>query len=177
MILGKVDTKGTPVWLKRNLKGPVLFYLKYTHLFLIKLRNTILDCHLDSTGLNFLPDSTFWTAPKMIHNTLKSPQLSDHNHRRTNSAAQRKLWRYSGCRGGNQVESHRRSVCVLAADLNAGDGGGRGAGGEGVIHTIHGLCHLCIGCRLPQVCLLGENKRRQQKEGKMRYEEGPRSGC
>lgn len=20
------------------------------------------------------------------------------------------------------------------------------------MHTIHGLCHLCIGCRLPQVC-------------------------
>lgn len=52
------------------------------------------------------------------------------------------------------MESHRRSVCVLAADLNGGDGGvGRGGGGGGVVHTIHGLCHLCIGCRLPQVCL------------------------
>lgn len=119
------------------------------------------------------PDFTFWTAGKMIHNTLKSPQLSDHNHRRTNSAAQRKLWRYSGCRGGNQVESHRRSVCVLAADLNAGDGGGRG--GEGVMHTIHGLCHLCIGCRLPQVCLLGGIKQKTKRR-KMWYEEGQRSG-
>ncbi|MED6234954.1 hypothetical protein ATANTOWER_009792 [Ataeniobius toweri] len=88
----------------------------------------------------------------MIHNTLKSTQASETSHRRTNSAAQRKLWRYSGCRGGNQVESHRRSVCVLTADLNGGEGGGRGGGG--VMHTIHGLCHLCIGCRLPQVSIL-----------------------
>lgn len=58
------------------------------------------------------------------------------------------------------MESHRRSVCVLAADLNAGDGGG-GGGGGGVMHTIHGLCHLCIGCRLPQVCLCY----REQGEG------------
>ncbi|KAM4720148.1 regulator of G-protein signaling 3a isoform 2-T3 [Anableps anableps] len=88
----------------------------------------------------------------MIHNTLKSTQPSETSHRRTNSAAQRKLWRYSGCRGGNQVENHRRSVCVLTADLNGGEGGGRG--GSGVMHTIHGLCHLCIGCRLPQVTIL-----------------------
>ncbi|XP_040914641.1 regulator of G-protein signaling 3a isoform X1 [Toxotes jaculatrix] len=88
----------------------------------------------------------------MIHNTLKSTQPSEHSPRSTHSAAQRKLWRYSGCRGAGQVESHRRSVCVLAADLNAGEGG-RGGGG-GVMHTIHGLCHLCIGCRLPQVTIL-----------------------
>ncbi|XP_015247938.1 PREDICTED: regulator of G-protein signaling 3 isoform X1 [Cyprinodon variegatus] len=88
----------------------------------------------------------------MIHNTLKSTQPSETSHRRTNSAAQRKLWRYSGCRGGTQVETHRRSVCVLTADLNGGEGGGRGGGG--VMHTIHGLCHLCIGCRLPQVTIL-----------------------
>lgn len=69
------------------------------------------------------------------------------------------------------MESHRRSVCVLAADLNAGEGGGREGGG--VMHTIHGLCHLCIGCRLPQVCLFGK---RRQKEGEM-YESRPRSGC
>ncbi|XP_068609281.1 regulator of G-protein signaling 3a [Brachionichthys hirsutus] len=87
----------------------------------------------------------------MIHNTLKSTQQSEHSPRRsTPSAAQRKLWRYSGCRGARQGESHRRSVCVLAADLNSGGGGG----GGGVIHTIHGLCHLCIGCRLPQVTIL-----------------------
>ena len=102
---------------------------------------------------------TFWTlrdwatvAGEMIHNTLKSTQPSEHSPRSTHSAAQRKLWRYSGCRRAGQVESHRRSVCVLAADLNAGGGGG-GGGGGGVMHTIHGLCHLCIGCRLPQVCL------------------------
>lgn len=88
----------------------------------------------------------------MIHNTLKTPQPSETSHRRTNSAAQRKLWRYSGCRGSNQEESHRRSVCVLTADLNGEEGGGRG--GSGVMHTIHGLCHLCIGCRLPQVTIL-----------------------
>ncbi|KAM6902177.1 regulator of G-protein signaling 3a isoform 2-T2 [Xenentodon cancila] len=91
----------------------------------------------------------------MIHNTLKSTHPSEHSPRRTNSAAQRKLWRYSGCRGASQVESHRRSVCVLAADLNAGEGAGReGGGGGGVIHTIHGLCHICIGCKLPQVTIL-----------------------
>nr|XP_054600358.1 regulator of G-protein signaling 3a isoform X1 [Nothobranchius furzeri] len=90
----------------------------------------------------------------MIHNTLKCPQSPERNHRRTNSAAQRKLWRYSGYGGASQVESHRRSVCVLAADLNAGEGGGREGGGGGVMHTIHGLCHLCIGCRLPQVTIL-----------------------
>lgn len=101
------------------------------------------------------PNLTFWTlwdsaaiTVKMIHNTLKSTQPSEHSPR-TTSAAQRKLWRYSRCRGASQVESHRHSVCVLAADLNAGGGGG----GGGVMHTIHGLCHLCIGCRLPQVCL------------------------
>ncbi|XP_033502179.1 regulator of G-protein signaling 3a isoform X2 [Epinephelus lanceolatus] len=96
----------------------------------------------------------------MIHNTLKSTQPSEHSPRSTHSAAQRKLWRYSGCRGAGQVESHRRSVCVLAADLNTGErggggrGGGGGGGGGGVMHTIHGLCHLCIGCRLPQVTIL-----------------------
>ncbi|KAG7237330.1 hypothetical protein INR49_032453 [Caranx melampygus] len=91
---------------------------------------------------------------EMIHNTLKSTQPPEHSPRSTHSAAQRKLWRYSGCRGAaGQVENQRRSVCVLAADLNAGEGGGRGGGG-GVMHTIHGLCHLCIRCRLPQVTIL-----------------------
>ncbi|XP_044189550.1 regulator of G-protein signaling 3a isoform X2 [Thunnus albacares] len=96
----------------------------------------------------------------MIHNTLKSTQPSEHSPRSTHSAAQRRLWRYSGCRGAGQVENQRRSVCVLAADLNTGDGGERGGGGGGreggggVMHTIHGLCHLCIGCRLPQVTIL-----------------------
>lgn len=71
------------------------------------------------------------------------------------------------------MESHRRSVCVLAADLNAGEGGGRGEGG-GVVHTIHGLCHLCIGCRLPQVCLFGKIR---QKEGEILCESRLRSGC
>ncbi|XP_061703508.1 regulator of G-protein signaling 3a isoform X3 [Syngnathoides biaculeatus] len=71
---------------------------------------------------------------------------------RTPSAAQRRLWRYSGCRGIRRPETQRRSVCVLSADLN-GTTGGRGGGG-GVMHTIHGLCHLCIGCRLPQVTIL-----------------------
>lgn len=85
---------------------------------------------------------------EMIHNTLKAAQPSEHSPRSTHSAAQRRLWRYSGCRRAGQVEDHRRSVCVLAADLNAGE---RPRGG-GVMHTIHGLCHLCIGCRLPQVC-------------------------
>lgn len=100
----------------------------------------------------------------MIHNTLKSTQPSEHSPRRTHSAAQRKLWRYSGCRGASQVECHRRSVCVLAADLNAGEEGGRGGSG-GVMHTIHGLCHLCIGCRLPQVCLCyREQRERREKE-------------
>ncbi|KAF3701986.1 Regulator of G-protein signaling 3 [Channa argus] len=89
----------------------------------------------------------------MIHNTLKSTQLSEHSPRRTHSAAQRRLWRYSGCRGSGQVESQRRSVCVLAADLNPGEAGERG-GGSAVMHTIHGLCHLCIGSRLPQVTIL-----------------------
>lgn len=82
----------------------------------------------------------------MIHNTLKSTQLPERGPRSPQSAAQRRLWRYSRCRRSSQVESHRHSVCVLAADLN----GGRGGGG-GVTHTIHGLCHLCIGSRLPQV--------------------------
>ncbi|XP_026153894.1 regulator of G-protein signaling 3a isoform X1 [Mastacembelus armatus] len=90
----------------------------------------------------------------MIHNTLKSAQLSENSPRSTQSAAQRKLWRYSGCRGAGQMESQRRSVCVLAADLNAGDAGGGRGGGGAVMHTIHGLCHLCIGCRLPQVTIL-----------------------
>ncbi|KAM9306999.1 regulator of G-protein signaling 3a isoform 5-T5 [Pholidichthys leucotaenia] len=91
----------------------------------------------------------------MIHNTLKSPPPLENPPRRTTSAAQRKLWRYSNCRGGGQVETQRRSVCVLTADLNPGEGGGRGGGGGGgVMHTIHGLCHLCIGCRLPQVTIL-----------------------
>ncbi|KAA8584537.1 hypothetical protein FQN60_008322 [Etheostoma spectabile] len=67
----------------------------------------------------------------MIHNTLKSTQPSEHSPRRTHSAAQRKLWRYSGCRGASQVECHRRSVCVLAADLNAGEEGGRRGSGGG----------------------------------------------
>ncbi|KAM9841183.1 regulator of G-protein signaling 3a isoform 2-T2 [Aulostomus maculatus] len=87
----------------------------------------------------------------MIHNTLKSTQTSEHSPKSTYSPARRRLWRYSGCRGASQVESQRRSVCVLAADLNTGEG--RGEGGGGVIHTIHGLCHLCIGCRLPQVTI------------------------
>ncbi|XP_034059450.1 regulator of G-protein signaling 3a isoform X2 [Gymnodraco acuticeps] len=87
----------------------------------------------------------------MFHNTLKSNEPSEHSPRSTHSAAQRRLWRYSGCRRAGQVESHRRSVCVLAADLNGGEGQ---RGGGGVIHTIHGLCHLCIGCRLPQVNIL-----------------------
>ncbi|XP_031716293.1 regulator of G-protein signaling 3a isoform X1 [Anarrhichthys ocellatus] len=86
----------------------------------------------------------------MIHNTLKSTQPPERSPRSTHSAAQRKLWRYSGCRRAGQVESHRHSVCVLAADLNTGEGGREG----GVMHTIHGLCHLCIGCRLPQVTIL-----------------------
>ncbi|KAM8829011.1 regulator of G-protein signaling 3a isoform 5-T5 [Spinachia spinachia] len=86
----------------------------------------------------------------MIHNTLKAAQPPEHSPRSTNSAAQRRLWRYSGCRRAGQVEDQRRSVCVLAADLNAGE---RARGG-GVMHTIHGLCHLCIGCRLPQVTIL-----------------------
>lgn len=81
----------------------------------------------------------------MIHNTLKSTQLPEHSPGSTQSAAQRRLWRYSRCSRSSQVESHRHSVCVLAADLNTGRGGG------GVMHTIHGLCHLCIGSRLPQV--------------------------
>ncbi|CAG12421.1 unnamed protein product [Tetraodon nigroviridis] len=84
----------------------------------------------------------------MIHNTLKSTQLPEHSPGSTQSAAQRRLWRYSRCRRSSQVESHRHSVCVLAADLNTGRGGG------GVMHTIHGLCHLCIGSRLPQVTIL-----------------------
>lgn len=115
--------------------------------------DTIIFFKANSTGLS--PGNlTFWTlqdwaAVKMIHNTLKSTQPSEHSPRSTHSAAQRKLWRYSRYRGASQVESHRHSVCVLAADLNAGGGGG----GGGVMHTIHGLCHLCIGCRLPQVCL------------------------
>ncbi|KAK1884246.1 Regulator of G-protein signaling 3 [Dissostichus eleginoides] len=88
----------------------------------------------------------------MFHNTLKSNEPSEHSPRSTHSAAQRRLWRYSGCRRAGQVESHRRSVCVLAADLNGGEG--QRGGGGGVIHTIHGLCHLCIGCRLPQVNIL-----------------------
>ncbi|AWP15335.1 putative regulator of G-protein signaling 3 [Scophthalmus maximus] len=99
----------------------------------------------------------FWAAAtvEMIHNTLKSAQPLERSPRSTNSAAQRRLWRYSACRRSGQVESQRHSVCVLAADLNAGEGGGgRGGGGGGVVHTIHGLCHLCIGCRLPQVTIL-----------------------
>lgn len=98
------------------------------------------------------PSDFFWAAVTimMFHNTLKSNEPSEHSPRSTHSAAQRRLWRYSGCRRAGQVESHRRSVCVLAADLNGGEGQ---RGGGGVIHTIHGLCHLCIGCRLPQVCL------------------------
>lgn len=115
------------------------------------------DQALSSTWAGLSPGNlTFWTLQewaavtvKMIHNTLKSTQPSEHSPRSTHSAAQRKLWRYSRCRGASQVESHRHSVCVLAADLNTE--GGRGGGG-GVMHTIHGLCHLCIGCRLPQVC-------------------------
>ena len=99
---------------------------------------------------------------EMIHNTLKGSQPLEHSPRRTHSPAQRRLWRYSGCRGGGQVESHRRSVCVLAADLNPGEGG-RGGGGGGVLHTIHGLCHLCIGCRLPQVCVLQREESRERE--------------
>lgn len=114
-----------------------------------------------------LEPPTLWAAVEMIHNTLKSTQPSQHSPRSTHSAAQRKLWRYSGCRGAGQVESQRRSVCVLAADLNTGDGGGGGReGGGGVMHTIHGLCHLCIGCRLPQVCVLKREIRRGDGGGK-----------
>ncbi|XP_049594198.1 regulator of G-protein signaling 3a isoform X3 [Syngnathus scovelli] len=90
----------------------------------------------------------------MIHNTLKSQQEEEEaapSPARTHSAAQRRLWRYSGCKGAGRPENQRRSVCVLSADLN-GTAGGRGGGG--VMHTIHGLCHLCIGCRLPQVTIL-----------------------
>lgn len=66
------------------------------------------------------------------------------------------------------MESQRRSVCVLAADLNAGDaGGGRGGGGT-VMHTIHGLCHVCIGCRLPQVCLFYREKGEEDRRGKIK---------
>lgn len=93
----------------------------------------------------------------MIHNTLKSAQLPEHSPR-THSAAQRKLWRYSRHRGATQLEGHRHSVCVLAADLNPVVGSGGGGGGGGVMHTIHGLCHLCIGCRLPQVCSLSADQ-------------------
>ncbi|XP_061589606.1 regulator of G-protein signaling 3a isoform X2 [Cololabis saira] len=93
------------------------------------------------------------TSFTMIHNTLKSSPPAEHGPRRTSSAAQRKLWRYSGCRGSGGAAEHRRSVCVLTADLNAGDGTGRGVG-AGVVHTIHGLCRLCIGCKLPQVTIL-----------------------
>nr|XP_061800078.1 regulator of G-protein signaling 3-like [Nerophis lumbriciformis] len=90
----------------------------------------------------------------MIHNTLKTTQEEEETQSpvRTQSAAQRRLWRYSGCKGTRRPESQRRSVCVLSADLN-GTAGGRGGGGA-VMHTIHGLCHLCIGCRLPQVTIL-----------------------
>ncbi|XP_072309231.1 regulator of G-protein signaling 3a isoform X2 [Eucyclogobius newberryi] len=84
----------------------------------------------------------------MIHNTLKSSGTPEHSPKVSHSAARRRLWRYSGCRGAGPVETQRHSVCVLSADLN-GAGGGRG----GVVHTIHGLCHLCIGCRLPQVTI------------------------
>lgn len=84
----------------------------------------------------------------MIHNTLKSTQTPEHSPKVSHSAARRRLWRFSGCRGAGAVETQRHSVCVLSADLN-GAGGGRG----GVVHTIHGLCHLCIGCRLPQVTI------------------------
>ncbi|KAM4635642.1 regulator of G-protein signaling 3a isoform 3-T3 [Polymixia lowei] len=89
----------------------------------------------------------------MIHNTLKSTQPLERSPRNTHSAAARKLWRYSGCRGANPAEGQRRSVCVLAAELDGGGGGG-GGGGAGVMHTIHGLCRICIGCRLPQVTIL-----------------------
>lgn len=104
----------------------------------------------------------------MIHNTLKTPEAEvlERSPRSGLSAAQRRLWRYSGCSRGSPAtgartatiltQTHRRSVCVLAADL----GGGGGGGGEGVVHTIHGLCHLCIGCRLPQV---GLGWRRREK--------------
>ncbi|XP_030004477.1 regulator of G-protein signaling 3a isoform X2 [Sphaeramia orbicularis] len=90
----------------------------------------------------------------MIHNTLKSTPLQEHSPRIAHSAARRRLWRYSGCRGSGPVESQRHSVCVLSADLNPGTRAAAGGGGGGVIHTIHGLCHLCIGCRLPQVTIL-----------------------
>ncbi|XP_061783461.1 regulator of G-protein signaling 3a isoform X2 [Nerophis lumbriciformis] len=89
----------------------------------------------------------------MIHNTLKSPLEEEQSPARTHSAAQRRLWRYSGYRGAGRPESQRRSVCVLSADLNGTTTSG-GGGGGGVMHTIHGLCHLCIGCRLPQVTIL-----------------------
>ncbi|XP_029921183.1 regulator of G-protein signaling 3a isoform X6 [Myripristis murdjan] len=89
----------------------------------------------------------------MIHNTLKSTQPLEHSPRSTHSAVPKRLWRYSGCRGASQTEGQRRSVCVLATELDAGGGGG-GGGGGGVMHTIHGLCRLCIGCRLPQVTIL-----------------------
>lgn len=84
----------------------------------------------------------------MIHNTLKSTQAPEHSPKVSHSAARRRLWRYSGCRGGGPVETQRHSVCVLSSDLNSA-AGGRG----GVVHTIHGLCHFCIGCRLPQVTI------------------------
>lgn len=32
------------------------------------------------------------------------------------------------------------------------------------MHTIHGLCHLCIGCRLPQVCPLGADHNQLTKD-------------
>ncbi|KAM9820475.1 regulator of G-protein signaling 3a isoform 3-T3 [Neosynchiropus ocellatus] len=86
----------------------------------------------------------------MIHNTLKTTQSSENSPRSTYSPARRRLWRNTqNCKSASQVESRRHSVCVLSADLNT-----RGGGREGVMHTIHGLCHLCIGCRLPQVTIL-----------------------
>lgn len=162
--LRKADGGRRSGWLKESFQGRFLFYSTELCLFSGKVReNRIIICNhfiwtvtwildiLDS-ALN-PPRLLAAVTVEMIHNTLKSTQLSERSPRSTHSAAQRRLWRYSGCRRTGLVESQRHSVCVLSADLNGGEAGeGRGGGGP-VMHTIHGLCHLCIGCRLPQVCL------------------------
>lgn len=139
---------------EKKVKRPLLI-LQVSHD--LHLKPPHLVCHLEPARLKEVTSWTLWTAVEMIHNTLKTSEPSEQSPRRTCSAAQRRLWRYSGCRRSSQVESHRRSVCVLSADLNAGED--RARGGSGVIHTIHGLCHLCIGCRLPQVCLCKNRKK------------------